>query len=154
MITEATPSKHSVAAQIHTVAQAAYALEAEQIGCANFPPLHESLHELRRSSDSFLVFQQSGTIVGVLSFAPDTDPVLITRLVVSPAHLRQGIATALLADFERRLPPAARLTVSTAQSNTPAVSLYQQRGYTTAGVSSSPEGVTLLHLTKTNDRNA
>ena len=154
MITEATPTEHSVAAQIHTVAQAAYALEAERIGCADFPPLRESLHQLRQSSDSFLVFQQSGTIVGVLSFAPDTDPVPITRLVVSPAHLRQGIATALLADLERRLPSAARLTVSTAQANTPAVSLYQGLGYTTAGVNSSPEGISLIHLTKTNDRNA
>lgn len=154
MITEATPTEHSVAAQIHTVTLAAYALEAEQISCTDFPPLRETLHELQQSPDRFLVFQQFSTIVGVLSFAPDTDPLLITRLVVNPAHLRQGIATALLAHLEQMLPPAARLTVSTAQGNAPAVSLYQRLGYTITGISSSPEGISLLHFTKTNDHNA
>jgi ribosomal protein S18 acetylase RimI-like enzyme len=148
MITEATPAEYSVAAQIHAVAHAAYTLEAERIGCAEFPPLRESLDELRQSSDSFLVFQQSGSIIGALSFDRSTDPVAITRLVVSPTHLRQGIATALLADLERRLSPIARFTVSTAQTNTPAVILYQRLGYTTASVSNSAEGIPLLHLSK------
>jgi ribosomal protein S18 acetylase RimI-like enzyme len=148
MITEATLAEYSIAAQIHALAQAAYTLEAERIGCAEFPPLRESLDELRRSSDSFLVFQQSGSIIGALSFDRSTDPVAITRLVVSPKHLRQGIATALLADFERRLSPIARFAVSTAQTNTPAVILYRQLGYTTASVSNSTEGIPLLHLTK------
>ena len=39
MISEATPAEYSVAAEIHAVAQAAYALEAERIGFAEFPPL-------------------------------------------------------------------------------------------------------------------
>ena len=148
MITEATPAEYSVAAQIHAVAQAAYTLEAERIGCAAFPPLRESLDELRQSSDSFLVFQQSGSIIGALSFDRSTDPVAITRLVVSPAHLRQGIATALLSDLEQRLSPTARISVSTAQTNTPAVFLYQRLGYTTLGISNSPEGIPLLLLSK------
>jgi ribosomal protein S18 acetylase RimI-like enzyme len=153
MITEATPVEYSIAAQIHAVAQAAYTLEAERIGCTNFPPLRESLNELRQSPDNFLVFQQSGRIVGALSFNRGTDSVDITRLVVSPTHLRQGIATALLAELERRLAPHERLTISTAQANTPAVFLYQRLGYTTASVSNSTEGIPLFHLTKTNDRN-
>jgi ribosomal protein S18 acetylase RimI-like enzyme len=154
MVTEATLSEYSVAAQIYAVAQAAYALEEEQIGCVDFPPLRESLAELERSSDRVLVFQQSGIIVGALSFARGTDPVVITRLVVTPTHLRQGIATALLTDLDRRLPRMARVIVSTAQTNTPAVVLYQRLGYTVTGVSNSAEGIPLLHLSKSNDRNA
>src|SRR3954447_18172561 len=107
MITETTPRDPSVAAQIHAVCQMAYALEAKQIGCADFPPLRESLRDLRQSPDRFLAFQESGTIIAALSFAFEADPVLITRLVVSPAHLRQGIATALLSELERRLPEAS-----------------------------------------------
>jgi ribosomal protein S18 acetylase RimI-like enzyme len=152
MISEATPAEYSIAAQIHAVTQAAYTLEAERIGCADFPPLRESLNELRQSTDGFLVFQQNGVIVGVLSFDRGTDSVVIRRLVVSPTHLRQGIATALLADLERRLSPIARLSVSTAQTNAPAVSLYQRLGYTTASVSNSVEGIPLIHLSKSNDR--
>lgn len=154
MITEATPAEQSIAVQIHAVTQAAYALEAERIGCADFPPLRESLNELRQSSDSFLVFQQNGVVVGVLSFARGTDSVVISRLVVSPTRLRQGIATALLSELERRLVPHEHLTVSTAQANTPAVLLYQRLGYTAASLSNSPEGIPLLRLTKSNDGNA
>jgi ribosomal protein S18 acetylase RimI-like enzyme len=148
MITEATPTEHSVAEQLHAVAQAAYALEATWIGCADFPPLRESLDRLRLCSDSFIVFEDAGRIVGALSFDRTADPVLITRLVVSPRHLRQGIATALLTELERRLPATARLSVITAQANTAAVSLYRRLGYTEAEVTNSAEGIPLLRLTK------
>ena len=148
MITEANPAGYSIAAQIHAVAQAAYTLEAKLIGCTDFPPLLQSLDELRQSPDTFLVCHQSGRIVGALSFDRSTDPVTITRLVVSPTHLRQGVATALLSALECRLPPKARLTVSTAQANTPALLLYQRLGYTIASVSNSAEGIPLLHLSK------
>lgn len=154
MIADAIQSNQSVAIQIHAVAQAAYALEAERIACADFPPLHESLDDVRRSSDSFLVFEQAGRIVAALSFDRVADPVTITRLIVSPAHLRQGIATALLAALERRLPPMAPIAVSTAQFNTPAVALYQQAGYAPDGVTMSVEGIPLLHLTKNNRQQA
>jgi ribosomal protein S18 acetylase RimI-like enzyme len=139
--------------QIHAVTQAAYTLEAERIGCADFPPLRESLNELRDSSDSFLIFQEAGIIVGALSFHRSPEAVDITRLVVSPAHHRKGIATALLAELEQRTSPVARLTVSTALNNTPAVSLYRKLGYVTARISNSAEGIPLLHLTKCKDRN-
>ena len=148
MITEAIPAESHIAEQIHAVSQAAYALEAKRIGCAEFPPLHESLDQLRRSPDTFLVFQQSGVIVGALSFDRSTGPVTITRLVVSPTHHRRGIATALLADLEQRIAPVVHFTVTTAQANTPAIHLYQRFGYTPSGISTSVEGIPLLHLTK------
>ena len=154
MITEANPAEYSVAAQIHSVTRAAYALEAERIGCADFPPLRESIDELRESSDSFLVFQQSGNIIGALSFERSADRVTITRLVVSPAHLRQGVATALLAELERRLPPEARLIVSTAQANTPAVLFYERCGFTISTTDRSAEGIPLLHFIKSNERHS
>ena len=148
MIIEATPAEYSVAAQLHAVAQAAYTLEAQWMGCADFPPLRESLDELRQSSDSFLVFQQSGSIIGGLSFHRSTDTVAITRLFVSPGHLRQGIATALLSELESRLFPMTRLTVSTGAANTAAILLYKRFGFKTASASTSAEGIPLLHLVK------
>ena len=148
MITKATPAESPVAEQIYAVSQAAYKLEAMRIGYAEFPPLRESLDELRRSPDTFLVFHQAGRIVGALSFDRKIGPVTITRLVVSPTHHRQGIATALLAELEHRLAPVAQFKVTTAQANTPAVLLYQRLGYSPAGISVSPEGIPLLHLAK------
>ena len=153
MISESTPIEWTVAAQIYALAQAAYKLEAVLIGCVDFPPLRESLNGLRDSPDRFLVFQEAGTIVGALSFHHSPEAVAVTRLVVSPAHQRKGIATALLADLEQRIHPVASLTVSTALHNTPAVSLYRKLGYATERVSNSAEGIPLLHLTKCKERN-
>ena len=148
MITEAIATEHAVVEQIHAVAQAAYSLEAKRIDCVDFPPLRESLHDLQQSSDSFLIFRQAGRAVAALSFDRTADPVLITRLVVSPDHMRQGIATALLCELERRLPAKSCISVSTAQANAPAVSLYERLGYTKAELTNSAEGIPLLRLTK------
>lgn len=148
MITEAALPEDSVAAQIHALSMAAYALEADRIGCVNFPPLRETIEELRQSSDRFLVFQCAGRIVGALSFDRSADSVAITRLVVSPAHLRQRIATALLTSLEERIPRGARLSVSTATANTAAVLLYQRLGYAIVRVSISAEGIPLTQLAK------
>jgi ribosomal protein S18 acetylase RimI-like enzyme len=148
MIIEVVPTEDFIAAQIHAVAQVAYMLEAEWIGCTNFPPLRQSLDQLQQSSDRFLVFQESGNIIGVLSFDSSTDSIVITRLVVSPARLRQGIATALILALERKLPQATDLAVSTAEANTAAIHFYERHGFTAVTHSRSVEGIPLLHFTK------
>lgn len=147
-VAEASLAEASEAAQIHAVAQEAYALEAALIGCPEFPPLNESLEDLSRSGDTFLGFWKEGRIVGTLSFNRRTDPVVITRLVVSPGHLRQGIATALMTELMHGLSFADSVSVSTAQANAPAVSLYRRFGFRSKCVSVSAEGISLVHLTK------
>lgn len=147
-VAEASLAEASEAAQIHAVAQEAYALEASLIGCAGFPPLNESLEDLSRSGDTFLGFRKEGRIVGSLSFDGRTDSVVITRLVVSPNHLRQGIATALLTELMSRLLHVDSVSVSTAQANAPALSLYRRFGFRTKSVSDSTEWISLVHLTK------
>lgn len=137
-----------MATQVFAISQAAYALEAERVGCADFPPLRETLDDLRQSSDSFLVFQQSGQIIGAISFDRSATAATITRLVVSPDYHQRGVATALLAALEKHLAPIAHFKVTTAQNNQPAVQLYQRCGYTAAGTSTSFEGILLLHLVK------
>jgi ribosomal protein S18 acetylase RimI-like enzyme len=148
MIGEGNLTDEACVAQIHAVSQAAYTLEAERIGCANFPPLQESLADLRQNTDCFLVFRQDDGIVGVLSYARRSRPVVITRLVVSPTHLRQGIASSLLAHLEQQFPADAWLSVSTAEANSVAVLLYRRAGYLPTHVTTSPEGLSLVHFTK------
>ncbi|MDB6033378.1 MAG: family acetyltransferase [Verrucomicrobiales bacterium] len=150
MISETSPSEYAVAVQIHAVVQAAYAIEAELIGCADFPPLKISIQELQTSSDTFLGFNISGILVAVLSFNEQSNSAVITRLIVSPAHFRQGIATALVSEFERRVPHGRVLTVSTATANAPAVSLYQSLKYVATYLSCSPQGISLVHFSKCN----
>jgi ribosomal protein S18 acetylase RimI-like enzyme len=148
MIIEASPADPSIAVKIHEVLQAAYTLEAERIGCASCPPLRETMEDLRASSDTFLVFHQGGQFIAVLSFASGTIPVTVTRVAVRPSHLRLGIGTSLFSEFAARAMPNASLAVSTAAANAPAVAFYQKLGFKALRLTTSPEGISLLHLTK------
>ena len=147
-ISVADPADLSVATQLHEISRVAYALEAERIGCADFPPLRETLDDLRQSSDRFLVFRQSGRIIGALSFCRSAVAAAITRLVVSPDFHRRGVATALIGALEQRLAPMTHFKVTTAQNNCAAVLLYERCGFTAAGARTSPEGILLLDLVK------
>ena len=106
MITLANIREPSVAGQIHALQQAAYAVEAQLIGCRDFPPLRETADDLRRSLDSFSVCLIDDCPVGCLSYRLDEGMAEITRLIVSPGHFRRGIASSLLRGLETRLPAA------------------------------------------------
>ena len=148
MVSEVDIRNGDASAEVHAVCQAAYALEAERITCADFPPLRESLEELRTSTDRFLVYT-SGSITGALSFDDGAiGEVAITRLVVRPARLRQGIATALLRELERVINRPTRIVVSTAETNVPAVALYEKSGYGITARWISAEGIPLISLEK------
>ena len=136
----------AVAAQIHALLQAAYLVEAERIGCADFPPLRETIQVLQGSTDCFLVFLVRKSIVGCLSYESVGANATITRLVVSPQHFRRGIATALLREFDDRLPVGSIIYASTADLNEPALRAYEKQGFRTVSRGASPEGIALRRL--------
>ena len=138
----------SVAAQIHPLQRAAYAVEARRIGSGDFPPLRETLEALWLSTDFFLVFAGEGKILGCLSYEPAANCATITRLVVSPAHFRQGIATALLRVLETRLPAGSEVFATTAELNEPAIRAYEKQGYRKTPGPISPEGIALCRMQK------
>jgi len=138
----------AVAAQIHALQQAAYLVEAERIGCAEFPPLRETIQVLQSSTDCFLVFLDHDNIVGCLSYESVGTNATITRLVVSPQHFRRAIATALLRALDGRLPVGGAVYASTADSNEPAIRAYEKHGYRTVSRKVSPEGIALHQLQK------
>ena len=148
MVTLADIREASVAAPIHALQQAAYSVEAQQIGCLDFPPLRETLEALQRSTDCFLVYAENGTIIGCLSYERAEDCTTITRLVVSPGHFRRGIASALLRALESRLPVGSVVCAWTAERNEPAIRAYEKHGYRTASREISPEGIALRRLHK------
>ena len=146
MISEITLQNVELVAAIHALGREAYAVEAELIGCANFPPLRESIAQLSASRDRFLVFREANEIVAVLSFCLEGNDIAIHRLCVSPKHFRRGMARALLDRLEEF--GASSITVSTAQLNLPAMELYRRLGYTLTGTSRSPEGIALAYFRK------
>jgi ribosomal protein S18 acetylase RimI-like enzyme len=146
MVSEIDIHAGSAALEIYLLAQAAYHLEAARIGCADFPPLRETLAQLRTSGDRFLVYR-SEKIQGVLSFDSSVPgQVVITRLVVSPKSLRQGVATALLRALGGQANGKASITATTAEANLPAILLYERMGFQRLDVRQSPEGISLVQF--------
>src|SRR5882724_10977297 len=148
MIRLANIREPAVAARIHALQRAAYAVEGERIGCSDFPPLRETIEVLQRSADCFLVFLECENIIGCLSYECFGTSATITRLVVSPQHFRRGIATALLRALGNRLPVGSVAYASTADLNQPAIRAYENEGYRTVSRQVSPEGIALCRLQK------
>jgi ribosomal protein S18 acetylase RimI-like enzyme len=148
MVSEITLHDRVLAATIHALAQRAYVVEANRIGCADFPPLRETVEELQSSSDRFLIFSEANKPVAVLSFVCEGNAIAINRLCVCPAHFRQGIARKLLARVEELIPTGSSLAVSTAEANVPAAKLYRDFGYSLTGTSRSRESIALAHFKK------
>jgi ribosomal protein S18 acetylase RimI-like enzyme len=113
--------------QIHRVQQLAYSQEAKLIGAKKFPPLDRVVHDILQSPECFICAFKIDELVGVLSFTVQTDlkEVNISSLVVLPLHQRKGIARSLLLDAINRS-GGSRVTVQTAEKNTPALNLYNQ----------------------------
>ena len=84
----------------------------------------------------------------MLSFSLVGGLVTITRVAVRPAHLRRGIASALLRELERNIPRNAAIVVSTATLNGPAIQLYQKHGYVISDTHVSSESISLVQLRK------
>jgi ribosomal protein S18 acetylase RimI-like enzyme len=98
------------------------------------------LPAVRHGGRLLLVAQRGGAIVGTVQLDYDTPPnqphrAEVRKLMVHPAHRRQGIAQALMAEVERHAALLGRslLTLDT-RSGDKAEPLYASLGYQTAGV--------------------
>src|SRR2546423_13357324 len=126
MVTPADIRDSAVATQIHALQRAAYAIEADRIGCTDFPPLNEAFEMLQSSRDCFVVFVEEERIIGCLSYEWIGVRATITRLVVSPQYFRRGVASALLRILETRLPAGTIVCASTADLNEAAIRVYDK----------------------------
>ncbi|QNE23119.1 GNAT family N-acetyltransferase [Kribbella qitaiheensis] len=134
------------AKQLLTVQHRAYAVEAELIGFDGIPPLHEDLAGLMASTEHWLGRYDGTSLVGAVAYEfPDPDTVLISRLIVDPAHARQGHGRALL-DRLDALEPRPTSLVSTGTKNTPATQLYLSRGYQETERITVAPGVQVTHF--------
>ncbi len=137
-----------IAHQIHTLQRASYTIESQRIGYPDLPPLRETVADLQRSEEQFLTFQETGQIVGAVSYLQVDNTLEICRMVVSPTHFRRGIAGKLLEAVETIAPDIRQITVSTAEKNLPAVTLYEKHGYHVAQRTTLNDGLVLVELHK------
>jgi len=130
MIRELDQTDPEIAKRLLVIQHRAYAVEAELIGFDGIPPLQEDLAGLMTSTEHWLGRFVGDELVGAVAYEfPDDQTVDISRLIVDPSHARRGHGRALL-DRLDELQPRPISLVSTGTANTPAVSLYQSRGYT------------------------
>lgn len=135
-----------IAKRLLVVQHRAYAIEAELIGFGGIPPLQEDLARLMASTEYWLGRFVEDELVGAVAYElPDAETIEISRLVVDPVHARRGHGRALL-DHLDEVEPRPISLVSTGSANTPAVSLYQSRGYVESGRSEVAPGVQVTHF--------
>lgn len=132
--------------RLHALMQASYAVEAELIGAADFPPLARTLDDIVVAGNTVFGAIRGQRLLAALELEPATPsaPALIASLVVDPGHFRQG--------FGRRLVEHARalvdgpLRVSTALENAPALALYEGLGFHRVGNPTEKQGIRVVTL--------
>jgi GNAT superfamily N-acetyltransferase len=128
----------------------AYRVEADLIGFYDIPPLHDTIHTLQESNETFYGYFHEKELMGAISYTRQTDEVVICRLIVHPKRFRQGIGRALLEKVLSVENDASRYIVSTGQKNLPAVQLYKHYGFIETGATEVSNGVFVSHFERTN----
>lgn len=121
-----------VANKILNVSLSSYRVEAKLLGLVSFPPMNEKLESIISSQNRFLGFMFEGVLLGVIEVEViGTDSFHINRLVVDPSMFRKGIASKLIGAV---LAQEQVVSVTTATSNSRAMSLYQSHGFTLVNI--------------------
>jgi ribosomal protein S18 acetylase RimI-like enzyme len=134
--------------QIYQLQQASYAVERDLIDYADFPPLRVTAADIRYEPGIFLGVWAGESLLGILSYTATPQVLDIGRLIVHPSAFRRGVASKLLSAVERNATGQQHLTVSTAEKNGPAVTLYQKHGYRILKRSELPDGLVLVRFIK------
>lgn len=120
----------AVAQDVHRVWHAAYAVEAQWLGIADFPPLRLGVNALRACPYEFLGARMHGQLLGLLAtedLRPESE-LWVAALAVDPVHHGQGIAGQLLAELLRTT-DADRICTQTAVANAAARMAYGRMGF-------------------------
>jgi ribosomal protein S18 acetylase RimI-like enzyme len=147
------PSEPSVAAELVELQRRAYDVEAGLIGSCEIPALRETVDELRRSGETFLVARDDdGVVAGAISWRLDGSTIDLHRLVVDPRRFRQGVGSALVRAALASARTAERAVVQTGAANAPAIALYRREGFEPDGELEPVPGLRVARFVKLLDR--
>jgi ribosomal protein S18 acetylase RimI-like enzyme len=135
----------AVADSVIALQRSAYAVEAKLIGSDAIPGLHESVEELRASSEEFVGIYVDDDLVGVLAYEATSDLLDISRLVVAPSAFRRGLGEQLVR-WALDAVPRPRSVVSTGSKNAPALALYAKLGFTEVDRSEPVPGLSVTRF--------
>lgn len=132
--------------QLLELSLASYAVEADLLGVADFPPLRETLQDLGEDTAELRAGMFSATrLIAAIGIEPGMPDSLISRLVVDPGWFRQGLGRTLVHWACHQF---ADLRVVTGVANRPAIRLYQSCGFVPQR-EFRKEGIPLLELKRT-----
>ncbi|MCY8496316.1 GNAT family N-acetyltransferase [Bacillus atrophaeus] len=141
-------SHESIAQEIAALQQEAYRKEAELIDFFGIPALKEKAIDIIKSQERFAGYKERERLLGVISYEKNAGELTICRLAVHPDGFRKGIGQALTKFVIAENEDAEKIEVTTAENNTPAISLYTKAGFTKAARIKAAEGIFLsvFHL--------
>jgi len=118
-----------VSEEIRRLMVDSYTIEAGLIGATDFPPLRRTAEDIRSASATFYGCARADRLVAVAEVETgDHDGLHIAGFVVHPTVFRRGIGSGLLSHVLQSS-GGRRVTVSTAELNRPAVSMYEKHGF-------------------------
>ncbi len=129
MIKRLDISNDYVAQDVLALQKLAYEIEADLESHRFIPYLNEGLSDLMRNDDEFFFGNyEDDKMVGAISFKIANDGVLdMGRLMVHPAHFRQGIASALI-NHAKETFHLRKIIAQTGAKNKPAIQLLEKNG--------------------------
>jgi [ribosomal protein S18]-alanine N-acetyltransferase len=108
---------------------------------------------LRLPGGDCVIAEASGDVAGFLVTAHERAVGSIVTIDVLPGYRRQGVATLLLEESERRLAAAGvrLIELETATDNTPAIAFWQKHGYQKRNIQKGyyPDGRDAYSMVKT-----
>lgn len=104
-----------------------------------------SLTAAPAQGELLLGWQVEQTLLGALGYTIGSAEIQIQRLVVAPAASRKGIATRLLMELFLRAGTHS-IGVATESSNSPAIVLYTDLGFTVERETRNADGTRQVHL--------
>ncbi|RUT28914.1 GNAT family N-acetyltransferase [Paenibacillus zeisoli] len=131
MISQISLQDPDMVEQVWRLQHLAFRLEAQAVGLRQIPPLPETFDSLSQSAETFYGdITEDGELLGAIAVAEESpDRLMITRLMVQPDHLREGIGSALLRHVIEHHSHIKRFMVNAGTRNTPAIALYQKFGF-------------------------
>ncbi|PNW26013.1 GNAT family N-acetyltransferase [Formosa algae] len=135
--------------KIHILFQLSYTVEAERIGCKDFPPLKRTIDDYNNSSSLFYGFFENNALAGIIEIQVSEELTDIHSLVVNPKYFRHGIAKQLV-NHVLKTQSSACTTVETALLNTPATHLYKSLGFMEEKQFNSAEGIKKIQFKRCN----
>lgn len=136
------------ARRIQRLTTAAYRVEGDLLGVADFPPARRTVDSIRTADTRFVALRERDSLLAIAELEETADETLhIAGLTVHPSLFRRGLGGELLRAILERA-GARRVTVSTGEENLPAIRLYERHGFRVAEHWTAPGKIAMVTLAR------